>query len=90
MEDIRDECECGCECERKEPVCMNACIMRVWCCQLLVCDLCTSQEVLVHTPEACCFCVGERVCITYDGVMTRSIPPQIHASCIRRLNNGCC
>ena len=38
MEDIRDECECGCECERKEPVCMNACIMRVWCCQLLVCD----------------------------------------------------
>lgn len=91
MENVCNECEC--ECERREPVCMNACILRVCCCELLVCDLCTSQEVLVHTPEACCFCVGERVCIEYSGAMTKSCPPQIHADCIKRLNNGgnnCC
>lgn len=91
MENVCNEnnecCEC---CERSEPVCMNACILRVCCCELLVCDLCTSQEVLVHTPEACCFCVGERVCIEYSGAMTRSIPPQITANCIRRLNGSGC
>lgn len=64
---------------------MKACILRVCCCDLLVCDLCTSQEVLVHTPDACRFHVGERVCIEYSGAMTASIPPQINADCIKRL-----
>lgn len=67
---------------------MNACVVRVCCCDLLVCDLCTSQEVLVHTSDACRFRVGEQVCIEYNGVMTASIPPQISADSIRRLT--CC
>ena len=37
---------------------MTAKILRVCCCDLLVCDTCTCQEVLVHTPRACCFSVG--------------------------------
>ena len=48
----------------------------------------TSQQVLVHTPDACCFRAGERVCITYSGAMTRSDPPQITAESIRPVR--CC
>ena len=90
-EERRDEC-CG-ECVCNEPVQLTACIRRVCRCELLVCDLCTSQEVLVHTPEACCFCVGEHICIEYTGAMTMSIPPQINACRITRLGGhgcGCC
>ena len=43
-----------------------------------------SQEVMVYTTCACRFCPGERVCVCYNGVMTRSIPPQINAMSIRR------
>lgn len=68
-----------------ESVTMKACILRVCCCDLLVCDLCTCQKVCVHTPEACCFHVGQKVCIEYSGAMTRSIPPQITADCIKPL-----
>lgn len=67
---------------------MKACVLRVCGCGLLVCDLCTSQQVMVHTPEACRFRPGEKVCIAYSGAMTRSIPPQISASGIERLD--CC
>lgn len=70
------------------PVTLNACVLRVCRCNLLVCDLCTSQEVFVHTPEACCFRVGDHVSIEYSGIMTMSIPPQISATRIRRLT-GC-
>lgn len=35
-----------------ETVTMKACILRVCCCDLLVCDLRTSQQVLIHTPSA--------------------------------------
>lgn len=73
------------ECTMNETVTMRARILRVCKCELLVCDLCTSQEVLVHTPDACCWRVGETVCITYNGVMTRSIPPQINADSICRI-----
>ena len=69
----------------QESVTMKACILRVCCCDLLVCDLCTSQQVLVHTPDACCFRAGERVCITYSGAMTNSLPPQISATKVERL-----
>ena len=69
---------------------MHACVLRVCCCELLVCDLHCCQEVLVHTDNACCFCVGEHVCIEYNGVMTRSVPPQINATCVKRMNSGCC
>ena len=81
------ECECG---ECRESVTMNARVLRVCRCELLVCDLCGSQEVLVHTNEACCFRPGQCVCITYNGVMTRSVPPQITADCVKPLNSGCC
>ena len=65
-----------------ELVTMKACVLRVCRCDLLVCDLSSSQEVLVHTPKACCFSVGDRVCIEYNGAMTLSIPPQISATSI--------
>ena len=58
---------------------------------LLVCDLCGCQEVLVHTNDACCFRPGECVCIEYSGAMTMSLPPQISAERIRRVPcGGCC
>lgn len=69
-----------------ESVTMKACVLRACCCDLLVCDLCTSQNVLVHTPKACCFHAGEKVCIEYSGAMTMSIPPQISAFSIKRLD----
>ena len=71
-----------------ETVTMNACVLRVCRCSLLVCDLSTSQEVLVHTPKACCFRVRDKVCIEYSGAMTNSLPPQISAESICRMT--CC
>ena len=60
-------------------------------CQLLVCDHCTRQQVLVRTANACCFCPGEQVCIHYCGPMSTSNPPQVTATCITRLPScGCC
>ncbi len=51
---------------------------------LLVRDRKTGQEVFVHTdPRG--FCVNDSVGIFYNGVMTRSLPPQITADSIRRL-----
>lgn len=95
MEFTEPACEaCEASCEKYAPCnersVMRARILRVSCCELLVCDLCTSQEVLVHTDKACCFCVGQCVCIEYSGAMTMSIPPQIHADCIRLPNTGGC
>ncbi len=90
MEPNCNQCEYS-ECaERLEPVTMKARVLRVGCCELLVCDLCGCQEVLVHTDNACCFQVGQCVCITYSGAMTMSIPPQISADCVKPLNNGGC
>ena len=57
---------------------------------LLVCDRGAGQEVVVHTPCACRFCVGDFLRIQYNGVMTLSIPPQISADCIVRIScQGC-
>ena len=64
---------------------MKATVLKVCRCELLVCDHCTSKEVLVRTPKACCFCVGDRVCIVYSGAMTMSLPPQICAISICKL-----
>ncbi len=66
---------------------MNARVLEVGRDFLLVCDCSMGQKVLVYTPQACRFSVGERICIEYNGAMTRSIPPQITAICIWR---GCC
>jgi len=62
-----------------EPVSIKACVKQVCPCHLVVCDLCNNQEVLVHTDKACCFRVGDCVCIEYSGAMTMSLPPQITA-----------
>ena len=67
------------ESEARELVSMKARILRVYRCQLLVCDICNSNEVIVHTPNACCFRVGDCICIEYNGAMTMSLPPQISA-----------
>lgn len=91
MEPVCDTCEresCGCG---RESVTMNARVLRVNCCDLLVCDLCTCQEVLVHTNDACCFRPGQCVRIEYSGAMTMSIPPQINADSIQCVPcGGCC
>lgn len=47
--------------------------------RLLVRDHFTGQEVLVNTPRAHCFSVGDRVRILHTGIMTMSLPPQITA-----------
>ena len=86
MEPVCNECAQEC----REPVTMKARILRSGCCELLVCDLCTCQEVLVHTDQACRFCPGQCVCVEYNGAMTMSIPPQISADCIKLIPCGGC
>lgn len=88
MEPVCNECgECRESCE---PMTMDARVLRANCCELLVCDLRSCQEVLVHTNSACCFRPGQCVRIQYNGAMTMSIPPQISADCVALLSNGCC
>ena len=70
-----------------ETVIMYATVLQVYGCELLVRDLSTSQEIIVHTMQASCFVVGEHVSISYNGAMTLSIPPQITAACLQRI---CC
>ncbi len=70
---------------------MIATVREVQASSLLVRDRSTSQDVLVRTNNARCFSVGDRVGILFNGVMTRSIPPQITAIRIRRIfGSGCC
>ncbi len=70
---------------------MNATVQTVENGQLLVCDMETNQDVVVHTSCAYRFCPGDRVCIEFNGAMTMSIPPQISATCIKRMpSRGCC
>lgn len=70
-----------------EAVSMKARVLQVRDCDLLVCYCCNQQEVLVHTPDACRFQVGDQICIRYSGIITMSLPPQISATDISR---GCC
>lgn len=58
---------------------MQATVLRVMPHQLLVFHHDTAQTILVHTPDACRFGVGDFVCIRFSGAMTMSIPPQITA-----------
>lgn len=67
-----------------DAVTLSARILRVSCGDLLVIDRETHQEVIVHTPDAVRYHAGEDVCVTYNGAMTMSIPPQISAARIRR------
>lgn len=69
----------------QEPATLKGRVLRVCPCELLICDLCTCQEILVRTPDACCFRVGACVCVTYSGAMTHSIPPQISADRVEQM-----
>jgi len=53
--------------------------------RLLVRDLSNNQEILVHFRNANRFSVGDFIRITFNGQMTRSIPPQITATSIQRI-----
>ena len=48
------------------------------------------QEILVKTDYTCGFARHDRVHILYDGIMTRSIPPQIQAVSITRARFNRC
>ncbi|PWM38415.1 MAG: hypothetical protein DBX52_07240 [Clostridiales bacterium] len=67
---------------------MRAIVINVQRDRLLVLDLRNRQRVAVLTPDARRFRRGELVRIRYNGVMTKSIPPQISAIRIERLS--CC
>ena len=72
-------------CTTSNSVTMRAQVLEVFCDALLVCNLSTCQQVRVNTPDACCYQVGQCLCITYNGVMTTSLPPQISATSIQVL-----
>lgn len=57
---------------------------------LLVRDSFTSQDVIAHTNCAQRFFRGDMVRIWYNGIMTRSLPPQINAIRIRIISSRCC
>jgi len=63
-------------------VTMRASVLSVQNDRLVVYDHEMSQEVIVHTPQARRFCVGDYILIHYSGAMTASIPPQISATSI--------
>lgn len=65
---------------------MTATVLRVDARSLLVRDMATGNQVLVNTPQARSFRIGDVVRITYSGRMTFSIPPQITATRITRVN----
>lgn len=52
---------------------------------LVVRDRRTFRTVLVNTWQTRCIFPGDVVSILFNGVMTRSIPPQITAIAVRRL-----
>lgn len=67
------------------PVYINAIIIRINSNNILVRDLETNQEILVHFRNSRQFRPGERVEIEFNGQMTHSIPPQITATSIKRI-----
>ncbi|MDE6005180.1 MAG: hypothetical protein K2G88_07315 [Oscillospiraceae bacterium] len=70
---------------------MIATVLEVNADSLLVCDCKTNQEVLVFTNCACNFQVDDKIMIIYNGIMTRSLPPQINAIKICKLPfHKCC
>lgn len=71
---------------------MIASVIRVLPGRLVVRNRRTGEIVVVNTNiNTRCFFPGDIVSIVYNGVMTRSIPPQIFSVRIRRLfpNRNC-
>lgn len=58
---------------------MNAIVINVQRDRLLVIDFATRQRVAVITQDTRRFRPGNVIRIRYNGVMTKSIPPQIYA-----------
>ena len=76
---------CSCDNDTNRPATLTGQVLDTRCGALLVCDC-------ENTDDACSYDVGDRLCIHYDGSMTRSIPPQINATCIHKVSspsNGC-
>lgn len=67
------------------PVFINAIIIRINANNILVRDLDTNQEILVHYCNSRQFRLGERIRIEFTGQMTLSLPPQISAISIQRI-----
>lgn len=65
---------------------MTATVLEVNPRSLLVRNEANGEEVLVLTNNASQYSVGDRIRITFNGQMTFSIPPQISAQSIQRLN----
>lgn len=55
---------------------------------LLVRDSATGQEVFVNFNNPAAFSPGNVIRISYNGIMTHSIPPQISANSITRLTQA--
>ncbi len=71
-----------------ESISMAASVKEVRCHSLIVRNVRTAEEIVVHTNDSFRFFCGDIVCIRYNGIMTRSIPPQITASCITLVKRG--
>lgn len=70
---------------------MIATVLEVNSDSLLVCDNQTQQEVIVFTNCTCNFQEDDKIIIFYNGIMTRSLPPQINAIRISKLPfRKCC
>lgn len=80
-----NSCSCDCDCDRTST--LTAQVLDVRCGALLVCDCENSQQVQVNTDDACSYEAGDRLQIQYNGTMTNSLPPQITATCIRRISS---
>lgn len=64
---------------------INATVLEVYNDRLLVRDLSNNQEIMVNFRNARRFSVGDTVRIVFNGQMTLSIPPQISAISIQRI-----
>lgn len=65
---------------------MVATVIRTDTRSMLVRDSQTGNEVLVNFSNASRFTPGDQVRITYNGIMTHSIPPQITANAVSRIS----
>lgn len=70
-----------------EKMFITAVILQVNSGNLLVRDFDNNQEILVHLRDSRGFRIGEQIRIGFNGQMTRSIPPQITATSIQRIQN---
>lgn len=52
---------------------------------LLVRNRADFQRVVVNTDNTKCFFAGDIIAVTFNGIMTNSLPPQIFSNRIRRI-----